>query len=276
MNKSNRTLVVGLCLYFCSTISLSVYADEDAVSPDEEGFTALFDGKSLTGWTSARSKNEDQSGIFSVNEEEKAIHAYAGREAGSRQGTDCLVSEKEFSHFILKIEYKWLEKRFAPRPDWDRDAGLLYHVHGNLKKVWPLSLEMQIGESLADQPNGKREKLRSHTGDLYVLGKKLRTQTPFKDGFYSPDAPRQKEKRVFTNRGVEKPKGQWNQIELRVHGSEKATYLLNGEVVLETFDFIQEGKDGETTPLGKGHIGLQAEWAELLYRNIQIKELPIE
>ena len=269
MKKSTRTLAVGLCLSICFALSLSAYADE-------EGFVSLFDGESLSGWTSARSKSEGNFGFFSVNKEEKAIHAYAGREAGTRQGTDCLVSEKEFSHFVLKLEYKWLEKRFAPRVDWERDAGLLYHVHGNLKKVWPLSLEMQIGESLADKPNGKREELRSHTGDLYVLGKRLQAKTPFKDGFYDPDADRQKEKRVFTNRGIEKPKGQWNEIELRVHGNEKAVYVLNGEIVLETYDFTEDDKDGNAAPLDKGHIGLQAEWAELLYRKIRIKELPTE
>ena len=66
-------------------------------------------------------------------------------------------------------------------------------------------------------------------------------------------------------------------MEIRVHGSEQATFLLNGEVVLETFNFTQKKKkDGEKTPLDKGHIGLQAEWAELMYRNIRIKELPVE
>jgi len=51
----------------------------------------------------------------------------------------------------------------------------------------------------------------------------------------------------------------------------------NGEVVLETFNFTQKkNKKSEKTLLDKGHIGLQAEWAELMYRNIRIKELPAE
>ena len=59
-----------------------------------------------------------------------------------------------------------------------------------------------------------------------------------------------------------------------VHGSDKATFVLNGEVVLETFNFTQKNEAGEKFPLQKGRIGLQAEWAELLYRNLRIKELP--
>jgi len=238
----------------------------------EKGFVPLFDGKTLHGWTSARSTGEGDTGAFSVNQEEQAIHVYAGREAGSKQTTDCLNTDREFSHFILKLEYKWLEKRFAPRTDWERDAGLLFHVHGNLKRVWPLCLEMQIGESPGDKPNAKGSAGRFHTGDLFVLGKHLFTETPRQGSMYDAKAKRQIGKSTLTPLGVEKHG--WNEMEIQVHGSEKATFILNGQVVLETYNFTQQDQDGKTIPLAKGRIGLQAEWAELLYRNIRIKELP--
>jgi hypothetical protein len=38
----------------------------------------------------------------------------------------------------------------------------------------------------------------------------------------------------------------------------------------------QKDSEGKSIPLDKGHIGIQAEWAELLYRNIRIKELKAE
>lgn len=242
----------------------------------EEGYTYLFDGKTLEGWTSAHSKGGGDWGPYSVNEKEQAIHVYAGREANSKQSTDCLNTNQEFSHFILKLEYKWLENRFAPRKDWDRDAGLLFHAHGDLTKVWPHSLEMQIGESPGDKPDARGSEGRFHTGDLFVLGKHLSTQTPREGKFYDKEAKRQTGQSIRTSLGVEKPKGEWNEMEIRVHGSEKATFLFNGEVVLETFNFLQKNEQGEKLPLSKGHIGLQAEWAELLYRNIRIKELPAE
>jgi len=249
------------------------------VGQEEEGFVPLFDGKSLEGWTSARSSGEGDWGPYSVNAEEKAIHVYAGREAGSEQKTDCLNTNKEYSHFILKLEYKWVGPRFAPRPDHDRDAGLLFHVHGNLRKVWPLSLEMQIGESPGDK-TGYGEKAtdkRFHTGDLFVLGGLLRTDTPMKGKRYAKDGERKTGRSVKTSLGAENPMGQWNEMELHVHGSEKATFIFNGETVLETFNFTQKvSEDAEKTPLTKGRIGLQAEWAEILYRNIRIKELPSE
>ena len=244
----------------------------------ETGFVPLFNGKDLTGWTSARSTGEGDWGPYSVNEAEKAIHVYAGKEANSKQKTDCLNTTKEFSHFILKLEYKWEEKRFEPRPDFDRDAGLLFHVHGNVKRVWPFCLEMQIGESPGDKPDAKGKEGRFHTGDLFVLRKDLRTTTPLgKDRKYAADGKKKTGRSIRTPLGVEKPKGQWNEIEIRVNGSEKATFILNGQVVLETFDFYFTDKSGNKVPLEKGRIGLQAEWAELMYRNIRIKDLsPVE
>ena len=248
--------------------------DKDEVSV-EEGFVPLFDGKTLNGWTAAKGDSEGPS-PFSVNEKERAIHCYGGCKAGSKQVSDCLNTDQEFSHFILKMEYKWLEKRFAPRTDWDRDAGLPFHVHGDLTKVWPLSLEMQIGESPADKPHGKDSKGRYHTGDLFVLGKDLRTDTPIENKLYSAGGKRKTGRSIKTHLGVEKPKGQWNEMEIQIHGSEKATFILNGEVVLETFNFTQKNKKGKKVPLSKGRIGLQSEWAEILYRNIRIKELPVD
>ena len=252
--------------------------DEDEEVTIEEGFESIFDGKTLDGWTLAKGSDQEKDGAgpsFSVNEKEKAIHCYQGCEANSKQISNCLNTDKEYSHYILKLEYKWLEKRFAPRTDWDRDAGLLFHVHGDLKKVWPLSLEMQIGESLADKPHGKKSKGRFHTGDLFVLGKDLRTDTPIENKLYSADGEKKTGRSIKTHLGVEKPKGEWNEMEIHVHGSEKATFILNGEVVLETFNFTQKNKKGKS-PLEKGRIGLQAEWAEILYRNIRIKELPVD
>ena len=272
---------------FLALTSLSAFGEEL-----EEGFVSLFDGKSLKGWTSARSESKDDWGAFSVNEEEKAIHVYAGCEPDSKQNSDCLNTVAEYSHFILKLEYKWAGPRFEPRRDWDRDAGLLFHVHDNLKKVWPYCLEMQIGESPGDKPNARGNKGRFHSGDLFVLRPDLTTCTPFGivyqddetqegekkklGGFFQAEGKRKRGKHVHTLLGAEKPMGEWNEMEIQVHGSKKAIFIFNGEKVLETFDFKFKDKDGNSVPLNKGHIGLQAEWAEILYRNIRIKELPSE
>ena len=236
----------------------------------EEGFVPLFNGKTMEGWKSARSSGEGDWGPFRVDEKEQAIHVYKGEEAGSKQENDCLYTEKDYSRYVLRLEYKWVEKRFAPRTDWDRDAGLLFHVHGDLKKVWPLSMEMQIGETPGD--SDKALNRRFHTGDLFVLGKNLRCMTRKTGKLYDPEAELVESRSAQTKLGVEKPHGEWNEMEIVVDGAKAVTFKLNGEVVFEIQNLTQN-IDGETLPLEKGRIGLQAEWAELMYRNIRIKEM---
>ncbi|WP_372794241.1 DUF1080 domain-containing protein [Pontiella sp.] len=248
-----------------AAIAVSTFAND-------EGFVPLFDGKTLTGWTAARASGPDDSGAFSVNEAEQAIHTYAGREAGSKQQNDCLVSDGEYGRYIFKLEYKWVGNRYAPRTDWDRDAGLLFHVHGDLQKVWPLSIEMQIGES----PGDDTKKRRFHSGDLFVLGKNLRATVCKTGKYYDPEGEPVEGRSVPTRLGTEKPRGEWNEMEIQVYGAEKAVFILNGETVLEITDIKQQTDDGSFIPLEKGHIGLQAEWAEIMYRNIRIKELPAD
>lgn len=60
----------------------------------------------------------------------------------------------------------------------------------------------------------------------------------------------------------------WNTIELIVRGSESAVHIVNGTVVNRVSDLRQLDKDGK--------ILFQAEVAEAFYRNIEIKELPVE
>lgn len=244
------------------------FAFSGALSAAEEGFSPLFNGKNLEGWKSAHSKGAGDWGPFKVDEKEQAIHVYMGEEAGSKQVSDCLNTEKSFSKYVLRLEYKWLEKRFAPRTKLERDAGLLFHVHGDLTKVWPLSMEMQIGETPADRFG----KDRFHTGDLFVLGRNLRCKTTKTKGRYDPEGPLVESSHCATPLGVEKPKGEWNEMEIVVDGAKKVTFKLNGEVVHEIQE-LEQKVDGKWVPLDTGKIGLQAEWAELLYRNIRIKEL---
>jgi len=226
---------------------VSAQAEEPAVKTAEkaemeleEGFVPLFDGKTLNGWNAAKStgKTDTKDGAFSINAEEKAIHVYKGETPGS----------------------------------YERDAGLLFHTHGDLKKVWPNCVEMQIGESPGDKPQGRKEAGRFHTGDLFVLGKTRAKTNVDEKKRYSPDLPLVTTKNGYTPKGKEKPMGEWNEMEIRVYGSKEAIFIFNGEEVLRVFDMEYNHK-GKFLPLKKGHIALQAEWAEVMYRNIRVKEL---
>ncbi len=239
----------------------------------EEGFVQIFNGKDLNVWQSIRGDKETEGSLFSVNKEEKAIQTYATAKDGTKQPIGCLYTKKEYSHYILKLEYKWLQRRFPPRATHDRDAGLLFHLHGDLSKLWPNCVEMQLGDS-----DVKKVKNRYLTGDLWVIGKDLQLLNRRNHSFYKPDSPLVLigKNKAYDNSYImldaEKPHGQWNEITLTVRGSEEAIFELNGKVVntVRNMTFLMDGK---RVPLSKGRIGLQAEYAELLYRNIRIKEL---
>ena len=47
-----------------------------------------------------------------------------------------VATEKEYSHFHLRLEYKWGTKVCSANAK--RDAGILYHLAGD-DKVWPQS-----------------------------------------------------------------------------------------------------------------------------------------
>ena len=72
----------------------------------------------------AEKKAAGEFGPLTFDSDEKPLHVFEGVKAGSKQPTTFLFSEKEHSHFILKLEYKWLENRFRPLINHDRDAGV--------------------------------------------------------------------------------------------------------------------------------------------------------
>jgi hypothetical protein len=61
----------------------------------------------------------------------------------------------------------------------------------------------------------------------------------------------------------------WNTVELIVRGDE-ATYLVNGKVNNRVTK-SQEMVGNEWVPLKKGKIALQFEFAEVFYRNVELK-----
>jgi len=164
-------------------------------------------------------------------------------------------------NYELQVEYRWGDKKFVPRADADRDAGILFHITGDdVTKVFPDSLEMQIGDS---RPGGDYV-----AGDLWVLGVPTVAEVMI-DGELTPvgrtggaSVPH------YTDVHAERPHGEWNICEITVNGSESAIYRLNGVEVHRLYNFTYAGE-----PLGEGYISVQAEWAEIYYRRIRYRKL---
>ncbi len=196
----------------------------------------LFNGKNFDGWyTYIRDlgKNNDTLGIFKV--EDGTIHV-----SGEKFG--FLSTEKEYENFRLTVEFKWGTKKWPPRENAKRDAGILYYCQGP-DKVWNHSLELQIQEG--------------DTGDMWLVpgvgGVKPSLEVNGKS--YTGG-------RVVKFSDHEKPHGEWNTTVVVARGPE-IEHWVNGKLNMK----------GKNASLTKGKINLQSEGAELWYRNIVLEHL---
>jgi len=122
-------LGAGLSASLCQ---LSAFAQSEP-APSQEGFTPLFDGKTLDGWHTNRQKiGHGTGGHWAV--EDGAITG----EQGPPGNGGMLMTDKEFGDFDLLLELN---------PDWGLDSGVFlranpegvcfqvyvdYHDHGNV------------------------------------------------------------------------------------------------------------------------------------------------
>lgn len=227
----------------------------------------LFNGKDLQGWKvvlANAAPGEDPEKIFQVVNGE--IHVYRDTPAGKNMPFGVILTDKDYSHYRFRFEYKWGEKKFAPRANTIRDAGLLYHTIG-AEKIWPVSVECQVQEN--------------DTGDFYFVytggdcpvdqaGTKFLDPTlggKFKT-IYQPNGI----KRLIKSKTLERDG--WNTVEVVVRG-DAAVHLVNGEINNYCVNMkAPQGESKELLPLTAGRIALQCECAELFYRNIEL--LPLD
>jgi len=245
------------------------------------GWVTLFNGKDLTGFTPA----PGMAALYTVDTAagEPAIHVYPTQADQSDQPQATLRTNDSYSSYVFHEEYKWGTKRFGGRKNTDRDNGVCFHICNDVTQVWPESIEFQLGSQAwpGDWVSG----------NIFMLVNKTRAQWPFTtmDGqeVYSPTgtkksigAPMSYYKALSIPPNQNKggagssatPATEWNTIELTVHGSKDATYNVNGMVVNGLSDMeCQVG--GNWMPLDHGPIALQAEFAEVYFRNIKIKVL---
>ena len=182
-----------------------------------------------------------------------------------------------YRKYNLWWDYKWGVKKFAPYTDltkYPRDAGVLWHIHGDKTQVWPSSIEFQ-------------NKWGS-TGDIFALYAQCKSlgaagdPTQFADAAAGGTAMTVDGSTGLVQHmragnfelpgvGTGASSGQgsdWNTCLLQVDGG-AATYVVNGHVVNRVLSVMD--KTGK--PVTEGPIAWQAEQAEVYYRNLRIQVL---
>jgi Domain of Unknown Function (DUF1080) len=279
----------------CIVSVLLVLAPVVASLRAERGWTPLWNGKDLDGWTTWMQQpspgsevpglkrdadgkylepigsGRDPLKVFSV------VNDVDGRPAIRISGEVFgeLRTRRSFKDYRLSLQFKWGEKKWAPRdrPGTARDSGLLYHVHaapGVGGRTWARSIELQIQEH--------------DVGDLYAVGSAIAVRAKARAGTspiaydYDPagewtyfSQSQGAAGRCIKQPDNEKPTGEWNTVEL-IAFHDDSIHVVNGKVVMRLHGGVRIDS-ALPTPVDSGPIILQSEGAEVFYRDIQMRPI---
>ena len=232
MKKTIAILILGV---MCS----AALADDAVVTPPE-GFTALFNGKDLTGWHGA-GQTFDPARLAAMSPEDRAKWQEkedASFKANWRVENGELVNDgrgsyagtiKQYGDFELLIEYNTVAKA---------DSGI--YLRGTPQvQIWDYTKEGGKWGIGADKGSGGLWNNKKHAADPLVL--------------------------------ADKPFGEWNQLRIVIKG-DVVNVWLNGQQVVK--DTVMENYYDRSKPLpAVGDIQLQTHGGQIRWRNIFIKEL---
>jgi hypothetical protein len=236
--------------------------------PPADGWTPLFNGQDLTGWTVKIAGNElgeDPWDTFRVEDGLLTV-GYEGYESfADRFGH--LFYEVPFSHYRLRVEYRFRGSQVPGAPGWAlRNSGVMFHAQspGSMLRAqdFPISLEAQFlgGDGVEARP----------TANLCTPGTHVDI-----DG-------EQVEEHCIGARAPTFHGGQWVTLDLLVLGDSLIAHILDGDTVLaysrpvigggEVAGFDPAVKqDGR--PLTGGYIAIQSESHPIQFRQILIEQL---
>ncbi len=230
-------------------------ATDTAAHPDTEQWQTLFNGRDLNDWTikiAGYELNENALNTFQVKDG-KFIVSYDEYDTFKGRNGHIFYNQP-FSHYRIKIEYRFVGEQAAGAPDWAwRNNGIMYHAQSPesmaLEQGYPACLEVQLLGG-----NGTDER---HTSNLV---------TPGSHAVYNGEL---REDHIIESTSKTYHGDQWVSAELEVHGDDLAIHRVEGEEVIRYSGMQLD--DG--TPLTEGYIALQAESAPIEFRSVKLLNL---
>ncbi len=224
-------------------------------SDEKSEWVQLFNGKDLTGWTPKFKGSKlgiNYKNVFKVKD---GVLVVDYSEYGDWDGKfGHLFYEKEFSHYILRAEYRFVGEQSKNGPKWAlRNNGFM--IHGQtpetmeLKQDFPNSIEVQL---LGGPEEGERSNLSICTPGTHIE----------KDGKLI-------KKHVIKSKGPTNRGDEWYSKEVEVKGSEVIRHKQDGKVIME----YNKPQLNDGTLLEKGTISIQSESHHTEFRKIEIKEI---
>ncbi|WP_282160219.1 3-keto-disaccharide hydrolase [Ulvibacterium marinum] len=256
------------CLLFSFFLFASCASQKMTTS--DEGWTTLFNGKNLEGWTTKIHHYEvgDNHGDTFRVENSIIKVRYDKYEGDFKDRFGHLYYDTPYSYFHLQLDYRFVGELHPGAPSYTlKNSGVMFHSQDPrtmLKEQnWPISVEMQF---LAGIEAGQSRP----TGNMCSPG----TEVIFKGERYPGHCINSSSETYYGD--------QWVRAELIVLGDSLVTHMINGEKVLEYTQpqvggGVVEGfdpkikKDGQL--LKEGLIALQSEGQPIDFKNIKIKNL---
>jgi 3-keto-disaccharide hydrolase len=227
-NKAIKTWLEFSKLLFALGVfsALLVLLAGCATMPSESGFASLFDGETLNGWTLA---GKHGAGYGVTN----------GVMFCARGGGGNLFTEREYSDFVLRLEYK-LEN------GGNNGVGIRAPLEGDTAYS---GMEIQMLDDQA--PKHANIKPWQFNGSVYNI--------------------------VPATNGTPKI-GEWNAYEITARGR-RIKVVLNGRTIVDTdLNAVHDPQIIEKHPgmfRDRGHIGFLGHNDYVEFRHIRIKELPV-
>lgn len=218
-----RALVPLHLVAFVGLYSLAWTAEKDV----PRGFETLFNGKDLTGWNAYGGNKE----VWGADN---------GLLFARGQGGGWLLTEKEFSDFELRLEYRW------EKDGGNSGVAVRAPLVGDVS--WK-GIEIQlIDDARYEQVHNYKLKPTQHTGSIYgvVPPSKLPGKGP----------------------------GEWNKMRIIAKGR-KITVELNGQTITDAnlVDYKDHIKEHPGLLRDKGHLGVQSHDGRVEFRNLYVKPL---
>ena len=226
----------------------------------------LFNGKDLSGWDikiSGYELNDNYKNTFRVEDGLLKV-SYDEYEDFNGEFGHLFYHEK-FSHYILRVEYRFVGEQVPGGPDWAlRNNGAMLHSQSaesmGLDQDFPVSIEAQL---LGGTGEGERTTANLCTpGTHVVMEGELVTQH-------------------CINSSSETYHGdQWVTVEMEVRGAELIRHVIDGETVI-SYSKLQIGGESvsddppleDGTPVTEGYIALQAETHPTEFRTVELLDL---
>ncbi|MDB6023436.1 MAG: hypothetical protein JWQ04_3293, partial [Pedosphaera sp.] len=211
-----------------ATFAALVMLSGCATTPSEKGFVSIFDGKSLDGWSYIGKPGEE-------------YYVTNGVLICPKEGHNNLVTDKEYSDFILRFDYKYYP---------DGNNGVAIRVPYSTENLTYVGVELQLLDDIA--PMHKNIKPWQHNGSVYGLAASTNSE------------------------GII---GEWNSEEVTCIGRHYKV-VLNGRTLVDAdLNKVHDPELLRTHPgflRDRGRIGWLGHESKFEFRNIRIKELPVK